>query len=1121
LVKKSRSASGVRSTEETEKPPEQANAQEDARSAHVVPDGPSVCVVGIGASAGGYDAIRSFFKAMPENTGVAFIVVQHLDPSHASLAAELFGKVTGMPVLEARDGEPIEANHVYTSPSDRDLTLRDGRFSLTARDPQQRMHLPIDDFFNSLGEGFGARAIGIVLSGTGSDGALGIKSIASHGGIVLVQDPTTAQFDGMPRSAIATGACNYVLPVENMPEVIAAYALHPYAASPEVPGEDDITEKATQSILAIVREQRGYDFSGYKRNTLLRRIRRRMGLRGMRRNVQYAALLKRESGEVDALFRDLLIGVTEFFRDADAWTLLATEIIAPLVAAKHRDQPIRIWIPGCSTGEEAYTMAMVVLDALRAARKTCPVQIFATDTCDEALDAGRRGRYPAGIAAQVPPALLARYFIETIDHQGFQVVPALREAVVFGVHNLFADPPFARVDLISCRNVLIYLEAEVQQRIVRIFHFALNPDGGLFLGTAESVCGRDDLFTTISAKWRLFRREGSGRGMSIALPMRLAEPRPGSQASPARSVPRASQTAAIAQQLILEAFSPASVLVNGSYEALYFCGPTDDFLVRPRGVPTTDLLSMVRDGLRSRLRVALRQAALNDAITTVSDARMKKGGAFESVQITVMPTPGGDLGRLFLVVFQRPLVPAIVPAEKTAESVLVNQLEEELRATRDDLQSTIERLEASNEDLNTSNEEVVSVNEELRSLNEELESSKEELQSLNEELNTVNQQLEAKLRELETSNDDLRNVLVSSAVATLCLDPDLCIKWFAPATRKLFNLLEGDIGRSIRDFSPALCDPGLIEAAGRVLAGSPAEQHEVRTEQGRWYIRHILPYKSLDQAVNGVIINFTDITDTHLSLEAMNLERKGLAEKYEAELRRRTDKLRALSAALAMAEERERRALAQDLHDDLGQMIAVIKLKVSAFQALKLTQAQRAALEGCSAAVDLANRKLRAMAFQLSPPMLYDLGLIPALHWLADEMRHVYAIDVRIEDDGVPKELDPAISATLFRAVRELLINVAKHADVHEAALVTAVSDAGMLSISVSDAGKGFDPGLKPPANGVGGFGLLSIRERLGYLGGKVEIRSNPGDGTTVFLRVPLDDGPIGASLAKTEESRQ
>jgi two-component system CheB/CheR fusion protein len=1119
LVKKNSSASGPRSADAKEEA-RAAERPDDAPPADMGTDGPSVCVVGIGASAGGYDAIRSFFTAMPGKAGVAFIVVQHLDPSHASLAAELFGKVTAMPVLEARDGGLIEANHVYTSPSDRDLTVRDGRFSLTMRDARERMHLPIDNFFDSLGEGFGARAIGIVLSGTGSDGALGIKSIAAHGGIVLVQDPSTAQFDGMPRSAIATGACNYVLPVENMPEVITAYALHPYAASPEVPDEDDITEKATQSILTIIREQRGYDFAGYKRNTLLRRIRRRMGLRGIRRNVQYAALLKRESGEVDALFRDLLIGVTEFFRDPEAWKLLETEIIAPLVAAKHRDQPIRIWIPGCSTGEEAYTMAMVVLDALRVARKSCPVQIFATDTCEDALDAGRRGRYPTGVAAQIPPAMLARYFVETTDHQGFQVAPALREAVVFGVHNLFADPPFARVDLISCRNVLIYLEAEVQQRIVRIFHFALNADGGLFLGSAESVCGRDDLFKTISTKWRLFRREGNGRNPSIALPMRLGEPRAGSQATPARSAPRVSQAAAVAQQLILDAFSPASVLVNGSYEALYFCGPTDDFLVRPRGAPTSDLLSMVRDGLRSRLRAALRQAALNDATTTVADARMKKGGAFESVQITVMPTPGGELGRLFLVVFQRPLVPALVPSEKTAESVLVNQLEEELRATRDDLQSTIERLEASNEDLNTSNEEVVSVNEELRSLNEELESSKEELQSLNEELNTVNQQLEAKLRELETSNDDLRNVLVSSAVATLCLDPELRIKWFAPATRKLFNLLESDIGRPIRDFSPALCDPGLLEAAGHVLAGSPAAQHEFHTDQGHWYIRHILPYRSQDQTVSGVIINYTGITDTHLSLEGINLERTVLEERYATELRQRTDKLRALSAALAMAEERERRALAQDLHDDLGQMIAVIKLKVSALEALKLTRAQRAALDECSTAVDLANRKLRAMAFQLSPPMLYDLGLMPALHWLADEMRHVYKIDVRIEDDGTPKELDPAISATLFRAVRELLINVAKHADVCEAALVTAVSDTRMLTISVSDAGKGFDPSFKLPANGVGGFGLLSIRERLGYLGGELEIRSNPGDGTSVILRVPLDDGLAGASRATTEEDR-
>lgn len=1079
------------------------------------PHGP--CIAGIGASAGGYEAIRNFFHTMPADSGIAFVIVQHLDPTHASLAAELFGKCTAMPVAEARDGQRAEANHVYTCPPDKEVCVRDGCLCLTARSTQPRLRLPIDFFFNSLGEDRAAKAIGIVLSGTGTDGTLGLKTISAHGGVVLVQDPATAQFDGMPRSALATGVANYVLPVEKMPEVLSSYARHPYAASREETDQEGIPPKALQDMLKTIKAQRGHDFAGYKRGTLRRRIARRMSLRGVLREADYAALLKREPGEVDALFRDLLIGVTGFFRDADAWKALDKEVLAPLIAGKHRDEPIRIWVTGTSTGEEAYTMAMVVLDRLRQARKSCPVQIFATDTSDEALDVGRRGRYPVGIAAYISPARLQRYFVEDPDHQTYQVSQILRETVVFGVQNIFGDPPFARVDLISCRNVLIYLEPEVQQRIIGIFHFALRPQGHLFLGTAESVGGRDDLFKAVSLKWRIYRREGEARSVAPALLQLFGEPRTAGPTPPVRAQPRLNQAATIGQQLILDRFAPASVLVNSNYEALYFCGPTDDFLVRPRGAPTQDLLAMVRDGLRSRLRAALREAALSAAVVNVSDARMKRDNAFQPVQITVTPSPGGDLGQLFLVVFRQAFEHPLLPDEKSAEGTLIRQLEDELRATRDDLQSTIERLEMSNCELTVSNEEVVSVNEELRSLNEELESSKEELQSLNEELSTVNQQLEAKLRELETSNNDLRNLLASSDIATICLDMKFRIKWFSPATQKLFNFMSGDIGRPISDFSPALGGAGLIDAAQEVMKKLVPAQHEFRTDQGRWFIRRALPYRTEKERIGGVIVTYTDITDSHLARDALSDTRTSLEEAHAQDLRERTDKLRALCAALALAEERERRTLAQDLHDDLGQMLAVIKLRIAAVEAMDLGPQQREALRECSAAAEQANRKMRAMAFQLSPPMLYDMGLVPALDWLADEMQHVYRLQVRLEDDGAPKPLDPAVGATVFRAVRELLINVAKHAQVDMATISLAVEKGGRLIITVSDAGAGFDPDATPTDKSGPKFGLLSVRERLGYLGGEVRIRSIPGDGTSVILGVPLLEGGDGRLPAQPD----
>jgi two-component system CheB/CheR fusion protein len=495
----------------------------------------------------------------------------------------------------------------------------------------------------------------------------------------------------------------------------------------------------------------------------------------------------------------------------------------------------------------------------------------------------------------------------------------------------------------------------------------------------------------------------------------------------------------------------------------------------------------------------------------VLDARMKHGNSFHAVQLTVTPTPGGDLGRLFLVVFEHARQPALVPGNGSAEAALVRQLEDELRVTRDDLQSTIERLEMANEDLTVSNEEVVSVNEELRSLNEELESSKEELQSLNEELTTVNQQLEVKVRELEVSNTDLRNLLASSDIATVCLDTAFRIKWFTPASQGLFRFIGSDVGRPIRDFSPELGGGGLIDAAKQVLAKLKPVHLEFQDEQGQWFLRRVLPYRGDNDQISGVIVTYTDITESQLAQESLRNLRSDMAATHQRELLERTQKMRTLAAALALAEERERRTLAQDLHDHLGQLIALIKLKAAAMTSLKLS-AQRKALDECTTAVDEANRRVRTMTFQLSPPMLYDMGLIPALDWLADEIMHIYKLRVAIHDDGALKPLDPSVSATLFRAVRELLINVAKHAKVETATIavnVTTAHDEGeRLNISVSDAGAGFDPDKLTTNNGRRGFGLLSVRERLGYLGGSMSVVSTPGNGTVVTLSVPLlEDG--------------
>jgi two-component system CheB/CheR fusion protein len=567
-----------------------------------------------------------------------------------------------------------------------------------------------------------------------------------------------------------------------------------------------------------------------------------------------------------------------------------------------------------------------------------------------------------------------------------------------------------------------------------------------------------------------------------------------------------------AQRLILDRFSPASVMVNAIHEAVYFCGPTDEFLVRPRGAPSHDLMLMVREGLRSRVRLALKEAAQTEMTVNIHGARMKQGGIFLPVQITVIPNRGEDSGRYYLVVFRHDNQPVLVPSDKGKDRELISHLEEELEATRFDLQSSIDRFNITFEDLRASNEEDVSTNEELRSLNEELESSKEELQSLNEELSTVNQQLESKVRELEVAINDQSNLLASSDVATICLDESLRIKWFAPATGKKFNFLPSDIGRPIGDMLNAIGDVNLALAAKAVLARQPVADREFQVENGRWYLRRTLPYLDATRKICGVVATYTDITDSHLAIQAEKSVRGDLLESMG-----RTDKLRILSAAMVTAEERERRQLAQDLHDDLGQLLAIIGLKAGMLSKQEMSEPAREAVKECALSVEQANRRLRTIALQLNPPMLDSLGLLPAIRWLADEVNRLHRLEVIINDDGQAKQLDRAVSATLFRAVRELLINVSKHANVTQAEVTLRKDPTNWLTVTVSDAGAGFTPETTTPSAETGGFGLINLHERIRYLGGEMSVRSVPGDGTSVIIKVPLlsDEVPQGGLQMK------
>ncbi|MDE2349007.1 MAG: PAS domain-containing protein [Gammaproteobacteria bacterium] len=1073
------------------------------------------CVVGIGASAGGFEATATLLAALPADCGLAIVVVQHLDPTHHSQATELLARRTALVVETARDGTSVEVNHVYTIPSDRDAHLEGGRLRLLRQPGKPQVHLPIDRFFRSLGEELRERAIGVVLSGTGSDGSLGLEAIISHGGIVLVQDPAGALYDGMPRSAIATGLASRVLPVAEMPEFLCRYARHPYATGSA--GVEPVSAREVapfEQILAALRTSHLLDFSIYKRSMVMRRIERRMGLRQIEALADYADLLAKEPGEIDALHRDLLIGVTGFFRDPQAWQVLEREAIAPIVAARNNNDPVRVWVAGASTGEEAYSIAMVLLEARERLGKQCGVQVFGTDASEEAIAFARRGRYPAGIAEHISAERLQRFFERVDGDQHFQVRPDLRACVIFGVQKLIDDPPFSRLDLISCRNVLMYLEPPAQRQALNSLHYALHPGGFLFLGTAESAeLGTNDLLP-VSKRWRIYRRADSTRptvlpaatGKPIAR-LRMPIPKLRDAMRPAHAL------TTMAEHILLEHYCAAAFLVDRAGAALYLYGRTEPYLARRSGPPTQDLLAILRPDLRAPLRRALRQVLQQEAHTAVEEARVRRDHALTSVRMTILPaTRPKAPAPLWLVILQDvPLVRAPAKRVRGALAGVVKQLEEELRSTQQDLRNSVEQMDASTQDLKSSNEELVTLNEELQVANEELQSSKEELQSLNEELQTVNQQLQSKVAELETSGNDLNNLLESSQIITVCFDRDLRVRWFAPTARTAFKMVPNDIGRAMATFDDTPIGPTAATDARRVLGGTATAVAEVLWN-GRWYARRILPYRTARDKVDGIIITLTDITESKAAAEAILAERANQAAALEKGIVDRTVQLRELSVALSLTEERERRAIAADLHDDLGQTLALLKMRIDLLRNQAPDGPLAEDLTASSALLLQASDRVRSLAFQLSPTVLYELGLVPALEWLADEMKRLYSLTVTVVSDRAMRaNLDVTTRTILFRAVRELLINVGKHAHT-DIAHVDCRRTADAVIIVVTDNGKGFDPAVILSTDAGRGFGLRSIRERLAGIGGTMTCESILDDGSRVTLRVPM---PFSAASKK------
>ncbi len=833
-------------------------------------------VVGIGASAGGLKAFEEFFSAMPAavGSGMAFVLVQHLDPNHASILPEILQRFTKLEVHEVRSGVTVRPGHVYIIPPNRDMAMINGVLQLLEPTMERGHRMPIDYFFRSLAQDAQGRAACIVLSGTGSDGMLGLREVKAGGGIAIVQSLESAEYDGMPRSAISTGLADYVLAPAEMPGQLNNYFTEAFLRIPQaVQGVPANGAEALRKIHVLLRSRTGHDFSHYKEKTIARRIQRRMAFQQVELMDDYVRYLQQTPDEVEWLFRDFLIGVTSFFRDPEVF-----EALGKSVAARMRDdmaggETIRVWVPGCSTGEEAYSIAIVLHEQAARLKKAFRFQIFATDIDAAAINKARAGLYPASIAADLTPERFAQHFILDRNARSCRIHKSLRDMMIFSEQDVIKDPPFSKLDLISCRNLLIYMDGSLQKKLIPLFHYALRPRGLLLLGTSETVGDFADLFSVLERHAKIYqRKEDVG-----AVPRRLVLPAPPpvAERDPARASagPKPRREAVSAQELTMRALlrnlPVSAALVTAQGDILYLHGRTGRFLEPSPGTATMNILKMAREGLHRDLALAMRKVAADHRPVTVAGLRVKTNGDFSTVNLSVQPlqaVPEVEDSLLLVILEDVPSGASPAPATSrrrtnTADARLIEALQKELRSKEEYLQSICEELETANEELQSSNEEMQSMNEELQSTNEELETSKEELQSMNEELVTLNAELQSKVQDLSQSNNDLNNLMGASGIGTVFVDHGQKIVRFTPAATEVINLISSDIGRPLGHIATNL--PGyttLVADVQSVLNTLAPVEVEAFTQTGACFLLHIRPYRTLENVIEGAVITFTDIT---------------------------------------------------------------------------------------------------------------------------------------------------------------------------------------------------------------------------------------------------------------------
>jgi two-component system, chemotaxis family, CheB/CheR fusion protein len=1056
----------------------------------VTPQSNDFPIVGIGASAGGLAAFEAFFSGMPADIdpGMAFVLVQHLAPDHKSILTELIRRYTRMQVFEVEDGIKVQPNCAYIIPPNRDMAFFNGTLQLLEPSAPRGRRLPIDFFFRSLAQDRRERAICIVLSGTGSDGTQGVRAIKGEGGMIMAQSSDSTEYDGMPRSAIATGLVDYVLQPAEMPAQLIAYVSHAFSKPfKNVDPLESKTDNALRKIFVLLRTQTGHDFFQYKPSTIHRRIERRLAVHQIETIDAYVKYLQQTPSEVEALFRDLLIGVTSFFRDQHAFMALEEKVIPQFYTGKFSEGAVRIWTPGCSTGEEPYSIAILLQEHLEKLKQSAKVQIFATDIDAQAIATARAGIYPASIAADISAERLARFFSAQPESDTYRIHKTIRDILVFSEQDVIRDPPFSKLDLICCRNLLIYMAPDLQKKLISLFHYALKPDGILFLGTSESVGELGDLFTVLDRKAKLYTRKEEFLGVR-----RTALSRMGSRMTmPENAVTWSTQNKAfpakvslreVTEQALLQHVAPAAALVNGHGDILYLHGRTGMFLEPAAGdAGINNILKMAREGLRHELTAALHKAAATKEIISRMGLGVKTNGDFTATNFTICPVTAGAAtipeAPLFLVVLEEapssdPL--RSVPVSAGSDLLLdvdkrIIALKQELQAKEEYLQTTNEELETFNEELKSSNEEMQSVNEELQSTNEELETSKEELQSVNEELATVNAELQTKVIDLTRLNNDMNNLLGGTGIGTVFVDYQMRILRFTPTATRIINLILSDVGRPVSHIVSNLVGyDHMVPDVQAVLDTLVPKEVDVQTTEGKWYRMRILPYRTLDNVIEGAVLTFFDVTEVKKADEII----KHLLE--------------------------EKELILKEVHHRIKNHMNTIN---------SLLSIQAAATKDPVAAAALKDAGSRVQSMMVLYEKLYqsdNYHTIPVLNYLPPLVDDIVAnftgsVSVKIEKRIGEFVLDVKRLQTIGIIINELLTNIMKYAFTgrNEGRIVIAASlTEGRVSLVIQDNGNGMPESID--FENSTGFGLVLVGMLTKQLQGTIRIERE--NGTRIVL---------------------